>query len=65
MDAIERIREAAGRDGKVLACMSANYEWSREYWLKDFRLFAVGVDSMLLQSALKAGIDVLKDLSDE
>ncbi len=65
LDAIERIRDAARRHGKVLACMSANDEWSREYWLKDFRLFAVGVDSMLLQSALKGGIDVLKDLSDE
>ncbi|MDA0237154.1 MAG: aldolase/citrate lyase family protein [Proteobacteria bacterium] len=65
LDAVERLRDAARRYGKVLACMSANDEWSREYWLKDFRLFAVGVDSTLLQSALKAGIDVLRDLSDK
>ena len=29
LDAIERIRDAARRHGKVLACMSANDEWSR------------------------------------
>ena len=42
--------------------MTADEKWSREYWQKGFRLFCVGIDSMLLQGALKQGIGVLQSL---
>lgn len=61
--AIEKLVAAANKHGKILACMSADDNWSREYWDKGFRLFAMGVDSMLLQSALKQGLGALQSLA--
>lgn len=61
--AIERMVAAAKRHGKVLGCMTADEKWSRQYWDKGFRLFSMGIDSMLLQGALKNGIDHLRTLS--
>jgi 2-keto-3-deoxy-L-rhamnonate aldolase RhmA len=58
--AIGKLVAAAKKHGKILACMTADEAWSREYWNKGFRLFAVGVDSMLLQGALRQGIGVLQ-----
>jgi len=61
--AIERMVAAARKHGKVLACMTADEKWSREYWDKGFRLFSMGIDSMLLQGALRQGIDQLQTLA--
>jgi len=61
--AVYRLCAAARRHGKVLACMTANEAWSREYWAKGFRLFAAGIDAHLLQSALRGQFRVLDDLS--
>jgi len=61
--AVERLCAAAQRHGKVLACMTANEAWSREYWAKGFRLFAAGIDAHLLQSALRGQFRVLDELS--
>lgn len=61
--AVDRLCAAARRHGKVLACMTANEAWSREYWAKGFRLFAAGIDAHLLQSALRGQFRVLDDLS--
>jgi len=57
--ALERFRE---KHGKVLACATGDDQWSRDYWAKGFRLFAMGIDSMLLQGALKQGMAVLDAL---
>ena len=46
---------AAKKHGKVLACATGDDQWSRDYWDKGFRLFAMGIDSMLLQGALQPG----------
>jgi 2-keto-3-deoxy-L-rhamnonate aldolase RhmA len=46
----------------VLACATGDDQWSRDYWDKGFRLFAMGIDSMLLQGALKQGMAVLEAL---
>jgi 2-keto-3-deoxy-L-rhamnonate aldolase RhmA len=54
---------AAKKHNKILACMTASEAWSREYWAKGFRLFAVGVDAHLLQGALRQGFDVLDGLA--
>ena len=63
--AIKKMVAAARKHGKVLACMSGGDKWSRDYWNKGFRLFAMGVDSMLLQGALSQGIGTLQSLQDK
>lgn len=62
--AIGKMTAAAKKHGKILACMTADEKWSREYWKRGFRLFSVGVDSMLLQGALRQGIAVLQTLNE-
>jgi 2-dehydro-3-deoxyglucarate aldolase/4-hydroxy-2-oxoheptanedioate aldolase len=62
--AIKKMVAAAAKHDKILACMTADEKWSREYWEKGFRLFSVGIDSMLLQGALKQGIGVLQTLEE-
>ncbi len=62
VSAVDRIVAAARKHNKVLGFMTADDQWSRTYWEKGFRLFAVGVDSMLLQGALGAGISTLHAL---
>ena len=63
IDAIDRMVAAARKHNKVLGFMSADDQWSRTYWDKGFRLFAYGVDSMLLQGALSAGLATLRKLA--
>ena len=63
IDAIDRVVAAARKHNKVLGFMSADDQWSRTYWNKGFRLFAYGVDSMLLQGALSAGLTTLRKLA--
>jgi 2-keto-3-deoxy-L-rhamnonate aldolase RhmA len=60
--AIERLARAAQKHGKVLACLAADDQWSRDYWAKGFRLFAMGVDAMLMQDALRRGLSTLESL---
>ena len=61
--AIDKLVAAAKKHNKVLACMTANDAWSREYWAKGFRLFAMGVDAHLLQGAIRQGIGFLEGLA--
>ena len=61
--AIRQLVAAARKHNKVLACMTANDAWSREYWEKGFRLFAMGVDAHLLQGAIRAGLGTLNGLA--
>ena len=63
VDAIAKLVAAAKKHNKVLACMTANDAWSREYWDKGFRLFAMGVDAHLLQGAIRQGIGTLQSLT--
>ena len=60
--AIQKMAAAAKKHGKVLACATGDDQWSRDYWEKGFRLFAVGIDSMLLQGALRQGMATLDAL---
>jgi 2-dehydro-3-deoxyglucarate aldolase/4-hydroxy-2-oxoheptanedioate aldolase len=62
VQAIEKLVAAARKHNKILACMTANDAWSREYWAKGFRLFAMGIDVHLLQGALKQGLQTLHAL---
>lgn len=61
--AIDKMTAAARKHGKVLACMTADDKWSEDYWNKGFRLFAVGVDSMLLQAGIRQGMSKLNALA--
>ena len=61
--AIDKLVAAAKKHNKILACMTANDAWSREYWAKGFRLFAMGVDAHLLQGAIRQGIGFLEGLA--
>ena len=61
--AIQKMTAAARKHGKVLACATGDDQWSRDYWDKGFRLFAMGIDSMLLQGALKQGMATLNSLT--
>jgi 2-dehydro-3-deoxyglucarate aldolase/4-hydroxy-2-oxoheptanedioate aldolase len=61
--AIDKLTAAARKHGKVLACMTADDKWSEEYWARGFRLFAVGVDSMLLQAGIRQGLKKLDALA--
>jgi len=63
VDAIDKMVAAAKRHNKVLACMTADDTWSRHYWGKGFRLFAVGLDAMLLQGAIRQGMKPLHELA--
>lgn len=58
--AVERLTAAARRHARVLACMSSDEAWSRQYWELGFRLFAAGIDAHLLQSALRAALEPLR-----
>lgn len=60
--AIERMCKAAKQHGKVLGCVTADDQWSRDYWKKGFRLFGMGIDAMLMQSALRQGLGTLEGL---
>ncbi len=61
--AVEKMTAAAKKHRKVLACMTADDSWSREYWSKGFRLFCVGVDNFLLQNAIRSGLKTLHALA--
>ena len=62
-DALKRMTAAAKKHGKVLACLTADDSWSKEYWDLGFRLFSVGVDNFLLQSAIRSGMKTLHALA--
>jgi 2-keto-3-deoxy-L-rhamnonate aldolase RhmA len=44
----------------VPAFLAADVQWARDYAARGFRLMAYGIDQMLLQDALRHGLDVLR-----
>ena len=61
--AVDRIIVACERHRKAAAFIAADEAWAREYAAKGFRLFAFGLDHLLLQNALRSGLDVLRNAS--
>jgi len=59
--AIKRVVDACEASGKTAAFLPTDDAWAREYAAKGFRLMAYGIDQMLLQSALQAGLTVLRN----
>ena len=60
--AVDRIVAAARRHGKPAGFLALYDDWARRYHAKGFRVMAYGLDSQLLQSALRRGIDLLRSL---
>ena len=58
--AVDRVVAACAAHGKVPAFLAADPQWARDYAARGFRLMAYGVDQLLLQDALRSGLDVLR-----
>ena len=58
--AIDRVVRACTRHGKAPAMLATDDVWARDYAARGFRLMAYGIDQLLLQSALRHGLDVLR-----
>jgi 2-keto-3-deoxy-L-rhamnonate aldolase RhmA len=65
VDAIEKLVTAARKHNKVLGCLTADDKWSTDYWNKGFRMWAVGVDAMLLQNGIRQGMKTLQGLAEK
>jgi len=61
--AVDRIVAACERHGKAAAFIATDETWAREYAAKGFRLFAYGLDQLMLQTALQSGLGVLREAS--
>lgn len=59
--AVDRVVAACAAHGKTAAILATDDAWAREYAAKGFRLMAYGIDQLLLQDALRRGLDVLRD----
>jgi len=57
--AIDRVLRACTTHGKAPAMLALDDAWSRDYAARGFRLMAYGIDQLLLQNALRDGLDVL------
>jgi 2-keto-3-deoxy-L-rhamnonate aldolase RhmA len=58
--AVARIVAACDRHGKTAAFIGLDDDFARDYIAKGFRLMAYGLDQLLLQNALKHGLDVMR-----
>ncbi len=58
--AVARIVAACDAHGKSAGFLAADDEWAREYVSKGFRLLAYGLDQLMLQNALRHGLEVLR-----
>ena len=62
LTAVDRIVAAARRHGKPAGFLALDEDWARRYHAKGFRVLAYGLDSQLLQGALRRGIEVIRSL---
>lgn len=58
--AVARVEKAARRHGKVAGFMVTDANWGVDLLRQGYRLIACGLDTMLLQAGIRAGIDVLR-----
>jgi 2-keto-3-deoxy-L-rhamnonate aldolase RhmA len=59
--AVDRVVHACATHDKAPALLAMDDDWARDYAAKGFRLMAYGIDQLLLQGALKDGLDLLRD----
>src|SRR6185503_19464401 len=60
LDAVRAVVTAARRHGKGLGFMAADAVWARRYRELGFNMIAAGLDSSLLQSAIRATLRGLR-----
>lgn len=58
--AVRRIADAAKAHGKIAGILAMNDAWAQEYWRHGYRMIAYGLDHMLFQAALKAGLEKMR-----
>ncbi len=58
--AVRRVVAACDAHGKTAAFLTTDDDWAREYKEYGFRLFAYGIDQLMLQSALRHGLALLR-----
>jgi len=58
---VKRIVAACESQGKTAAFLASDDAWAAEYKQYGFRCYAYGVDHLMLQAALKHGLDFLKE----
>src|SRR5437763_489369 len=59
--AVDRIIAACETAHKAAAFIATDDAWARDYAKKGFRLCAFGLEQLMLQTALKPGLDVLRE----
>ena len=57
---VKRIVAACEAHGKTAAFLATDNAWANEYMGHGFRLLAFGIDQLMLQAALKAGLDNMR-----
>ena len=60
LDAVDRVVKACAKHGKTAAILAMDETWARDYAAKGFRLMAYGIDQLLLQDALRRGMDLVR-----
>ena len=60
LGAVDRIVAACEAHRKTAAILAMDDDWARDYGATGFRLFAYGVDSLMLQGALAHGLALLR-----
>jgi 2-dehydro-3-deoxyglucarate aldolase/4-hydroxy-2-oxoheptanedioate aldolase len=63
LSAVDRIVAACDAHGRAAAYIATDDAAAREYAAKGFRLFAYGLDQLMLQNALAHGLDILRGAS--
>jgi len=58
--AVDRVLRACNAQGKAAGMLATDDDWARDYAARGFRLMAYGIDHLLLQAALRRGLDVLR-----
>jgi len=58
--ALDRVVAACAAHGKTAALLATDARWAREYPARGFRMMAYGIDQLLLQDALAAGLALLR-----
>lgn len=61
--AIDRVVAAANKHGKVAGFMAVDQKWAMDYYAKGFRIIAYGLDTIVLQNGIRAGIEALNEAS--
>jgi 2-dehydro-3-deoxyglucarate aldolase/4-hydroxy-2-oxoheptanedioate aldolase len=59
--AVARIVTACERAGKVAAFLATDERSARDAVARGFRMFAYGIDQLMLQDALRTGLTMLRD----